>query len=115
MTQIMMGLGLAAATCAGLLCLPMPRARDAAAILLAVIAAIYIGLALGSQGRLPLRRQVFGGVCFIGLALLGLWIDWWFLVFGLMLHGAWDYLHHGRRGRGVVPPWYVPFYYALRG
>jgi len=42
-------------------------------------------------------------------ALLGLWLDWWFLAAGLTLHGGWDLLHQGERGSGVIPRWYVPF------
>jgi len=107
--EITVGITLAGVTAALLLALPEPMAKGAVAILLSVIAAIYIGFSLASKGELPVIKQVAGAIGFILLAFLGLWFSWWFLVAGLALHGVWDYLHHGRRGKGVVPRWYVPF------
>ncbi len=109
MRKVLIGLGLAGTTCLALAFLPPDRARGAAASLLTLIAAIYIGLALGSQGKLALSRQIAAATVFIGLALAGLWFNWWYIVAGLALHGVWDYLHHGVGGHGVVPAWYVPF------
>jgi hypothetical protein len=109
MREILAGLGLAAATCIGLALLQGEWARGAAANLLTLIAAIYVGFSLSSQGRLGLPRQLIGCVSFVALALLGLWVNWWFLVAGFALHGGWDYLHHGVHGQGVVPRWYAPF------
>ena len=108
MRKFIVGLGLAAATCITLSLLPSELSRDVTAILLTLIASIYIGFSIGSEGRLPLFSQVIGCVFFVALALLGLWVSWWFLAAGLALHGVWDYLHHGKHGRGVVPKWYVP-------
>ena len=47
----------------------------------------------------------------LAMALLGLWVNWWFLMVGLVLHGGWDFLHHDKSGQTqrVVPRWYVPF------
>ena len=42
-----------------------------------------------------------GCILFIVLALLGMWVNWWFLVAGLVLHGVWDYFHNGERGQGL--------------
>ena len=109
MRDVVFGLVLAAATCSGLLLLPAAMARDATAILLTLIAAIYVGFSLASNGRLALTRQVAGCLFFVALALLGLWLNWWFLAAGLALHGVWDFLHHGQRSRGIVPSWYGPF------
>ena len=108
MREVLIGLILAVATCVVLVFLPVEWARDFTAILLTLIAAIYIGFSIGSNGRLPLFKQIFGCTFFIAMALLGLWASWWFLAIGLALHGFWDYLHHGKHGRGIVPKWYVP-------
>ena len=108
MRETIIGFSLAAATCIVLALLPVEWARDVTAILLTLIASIYIGFSVGSNGQLPLFSQVIGCVFFVALALLGLWVSWWFLAAGLALHGVWDYLHHGKHGRGVVPKWYVP-------
>lgn len=89
--------------------LPPQWARGATANLLTLIAAIYVGFALASEDQLALFRQAAGCALFLALALLGLWLSWWFLVAGLALHGGWDVLHHGERGQGVIPRWYVPF------
>jgi hypothetical protein len=107
--ETLLGLGLAVTTCIGLALLPAAWARGAAANLLTLIAAIYVGFALASQGRLPLTKQVIGCAFFVTLALLGMWLNWWFLIVGLALHGGWDYLHQGKAGHGVVPAWYIPF------
>jgi len=107
--EILTGIALSGATGVVLSALPEPLAKGTVSILLSVIAAIYIGFSLASKGGLPVLKQVAGAVFFILLAFLGLWSSWWFLVVGLALHGVWDYLHHGRRGKGVVPRWYVPF------
>lgn len=109
MRSIAIGLLLAAVTAIFLALLPDDWARGAAANLLTLIAAIYVGFALASHGRLNLIRQVAGCAGFVALALAGLWFSWWFIVAGLALHGLWDYLHHGDHGHGVVPRWYVPF------
>lgn len=109
MREALIGLGLAGTSCLALTILPPDRARGVAASLLTLIAAIYIGLALGSQGTLSLSRQIMAATVIIALALAGLWFNWWFIVAGLALHGVWDSLHHGARGHGVVPAWYVPF------
>lgn len=103
------GLGLALVTCLFLISLPPEWARGVASNLLTLIGAIYVGFALASKGQLPVFRQVLGCAFFVTLALLGLWINWWFLVAGLALHGVWDWLHHGTQGHGVVPRWYIPF------
>ncbi len=109
MCEMLTGIGLAFITCLLLAFLPSELARGATAILLTVIAAIYVGFALASKGRLSILKQVAGCIFFVTLALLGLWINWWFLVVGLALHGVWDYLHHGERGKDTVPQWYIAF------
>ena len=109
MREALIGLFLALITCLFLALLPIEWARGATANLLTLIGSIYVGFALASKGELGIIKQVAGCVFFVALALLGLWVSWWFLVVGLALHGVWDFLHHGDNGKGVVPQWFVPF------
>ena len=108
MFELLSGIGLAAVTCFVLTLLPTDYARDLTAILLVLTASIYLGFSLASQGRLKFGKQAAGSILFIVIALLGLWVNWWFLAAGLVLHSVWDYIHHGDRGRGIVPGWYIP-------
>ncbi len=103
MREVLIGIGLAIITSLLLVVLPVEWARGAASNLLTLIAAIYVGFALTAKGKLGIVKQVVGCVFFVALALLGLWTSWWFLVAGLALHGAWDFLHHGEKGKGVIP------------
>ena len=114
MREILIGRILALATCVGLFFLPVEWARDVTAILPTLIASIYIGFSLGSKGRFPLFKQIVSCIFFIAFSSLGLWVGWWFLVAGLALYGVWDYLHHGKLGRGIVPKWYVHNYGCYR-
>jgi hypothetical protein len=109
MREPLIGFGLAVATCIVLSMLSAELSRDVTAILLTLIASIYIGFSLASNGQLPLIKQIIDCAFFITLALLGMWLSWWFLVAGLGLHGVWDYLHHGKYGQGIIPRWYATF------
>jgi hypothetical protein len=108
MKNVLLGLGLAAVTCLLLWPLSAETARGVVSHLVTLIAAVYIGFAIGSKGELSVRRQLAGSAVFVALALAGLWHGWIWLVLGLALHGFWDFLHHGERGHDVVPGWYVP-------
>lgn len=108
MGDYLIGALLAAATCAGLWSLDEEMARGVVSHLLTLIAAIYVGFGLAAQGKRALVVQVAACAFFVALALAGLWHGWLWLVLGLVLHGAWDFVHHGDRGHGVVPAWYVP-------
>lgn len=108
-TEILIGLVLALATCLVLWFLPTDWARGAVSNLLTLIASIYVGFALVSGSKAEIIKQIAGCSFFVVLSLLGLWINWWFLVVGLFLHGFWDFLHHEPEGDAVVPQWYIPF------
>jgi hypothetical protein len=109
MREPLIGFGLAVATCIVLGMLPAELSRDVTAIFLTLIASIYTGFSLASNRQLPLIKQIIGCTFFITLALLSMWLSWWFPVAGLGLHGVWDYLHRGKHGQGIIPCWYVPF------
>lgn len=88
--------------------LPADRALELFAALLALIAAVYVGVAVaqGSQRQIVIQFVVALG--FMWLGLLGLWFSPALLVAGYALHGAWDWLHH-RGTRGVqLTDWYAP-------
>lgn len=83
------------------------RVLEFHAALLTLIASVYIGFAL--QGGQPheVRLEVATAAAFVALALIGLWLSPWFIVFGLALHGFWDFLHHSVI-HTPIPRWYIP-------
>lgn len=106
---VLIGLVLAGVTVAVLMLFSKEKAVELAALLLAVIAAIYIGFSL-SDGRKPLQQQEISvAVLFIIVALLGMWVSPWFLMMGFLGHGVWDWLHHTNHLQTDVTTWYPPF------
>jgi hypothetical protein len=80
------------------------------AILLGVIASVYVGFAL-NDGRLRvLQLEYVGVVLFTVLAVAALArASSVILALGYAGHGLWDLIHH-RRGVDIAMPWwYVPF------
>jgi rhodanese-related sulfurtransferase len=71
-------------------------------VVLAIIAAIYVGFAVTDGRTRVLLIEVTGALVFAALALLGLWLDPWFLVLGLGGHAVWDWVHHSGR-HGAAP------------
>jgi hypothetical protein len=108
MRSYLLGLGLAASTCLVLWPLAPELARGVVSHLLTLIGSVYVGFALAAPTRMSIARQVAGCAFFMGLALAGLWLSWWCLVAGLVLHGAWDLVHHREHEHGTMPRWYVP-------
>jgi len=80
-----------------------------AAMLLAVIGAIYVGFALqrGSTPQIVVEIMVASG--FMAVALLGLWVNQWAIPIGYVLHGAWDFAHHRHKRLVTIPSWYPSF------
>jgi hypothetical protein len=60
MRELLIGFGLAVATCIVLSMLPAELSPDVTAILLTSIASIYIGFSLASNSQLPLIKQIIG-------------------------------------------------------
>ncbi len=90
------------------LLLPRAFAYDATAILLTIIASIYVGFAL-NDGRLSIMiTEISAASCFILFAALGLWLNPYFWVAGLVLHGVWDWFHHPKAISTKVPSYYPP-------
>jgi hypothetical protein len=95
------------------LIIPSLLARDTAfgllAILLGMIASVYLGYAL-ADGRLrAFQVEYVGMVVFAALATIALARDSAaLLALGYLGHGLWDLLHHRRNVDTRMPWWYVP-------
>ena len=106
----MSGLLLVTPTLAFAVLLPDALALEWLAVVLAVVAAIYVGFALRDARPKPLMIElVFAGIT-LSLVLAGLWWHPWMLALGYFLHGVWDLLHTGRRR---VIDTQLPWWYAL--
>ena len=97
----------------GTLIIPSLLARDTAfgllAILLGMIASVYLGYAL-ADGRLrAFQIEYVGMVAFAALATIALaGHSALLLALGYLAHGLWDLLHHRRSVDTHMPWWYVP-------
>jgi hypothetical protein len=95
------------------LIIPSLLSRDAAfgllAILLGMIASVYLGYAL-ADGRLrAFQVEYVGIVAFTTLATIALARhSALLLALGYFAHGLWDLLHHRRGVEVRMPWWYVP-------
>jgi hypothetical protein len=95
------------------LVIPSLLSRDTAfgllAILLGMIASVYLGYAL-NDGRLrAFQVEYVGMVVFAALATVALARhSAVLLALGYLAHGLWDLLHHRRNVDTRMPRWYVP-------
>ncbi len=105
--SIAVGVGLAALSIGFASLLPHAWALEFFAALLALIGAIYVGMAI-EQGR-QLIFQFAVAIGFMLLGLLGLWLSPWWLVAGYFAHGVWDWLHHNHKQPLSLTQWYAPF------
>ena len=90
---------------------PAPDRRTAEGVLLAIIAAIYIGFALAERHAGNLLIEVAFAGAIIVVVFIGLQHSSYWLAAGLAAHGVWDLLHHHSRpvlGTREVPRWYPP-------
>ena len=83
------------------------QALEFHAVLLTLIASVYIGFALQSGRPYEVGLEIATAAAFVALALIGLWLSPWFIILGLALHGLWDFLHHSVI-RTPMPRWYIP-------
>jgi hypothetical protein len=87
-----------------------------AAVLLAMMGAIYAGFGLQKGNSSQILAEVGGSIgCFAG-SLAALWLSTWVVPFAYAAHGIWDYAHHegsklaSRSWQfAIVPAWYPPF------
>jgi hypothetical protein len=95
------------------LIIPSLLPRDAAfgllAILLGMIASVYLGYALGDGRLRAFQVEYVGMVAFAALATIALArSSAVLLALGYLTHGLWDLLHHRRGVDTRMPWWYVP-------
>lgn len=87
------------------------RQMELLALILAVIAAVYVGVALAQESPATLGVEIAFALVIGGLILLGLWASPYWLAAGYFAHGAWDVAHHRATPAlpGVsLPRWYAP-------
>ena len=89
--------------------LPLPAADALAALVLVLIAGVYLGFAAldGRPSRLAIETAVAVG--FLGFALWSLLRAPAWLPLGYLAHAGWDLAHRHRGVGACVPRWYVPF------
>lgn len=82
--------------------------HELAAVVLVLVAGIYVGFALqdGRTKSLAIEGSIALG--FVAAALAGLWVSAWIIPVAYVVHGLWDVAHH-RHVTTAMPAWYVPF------
>lgn len=101
-------LGLAVLTCLVGYSLSWYKALDFFAVILVLIAGVYIGFAIEDGRRNKLVVEVAVALGFVALVLLGMWKWPWLIPAGYFLHGVWDLLHHPLKIGARVRKWYPP-------
>jgi len=102
------GAALALLTAGVVYALPDGSALAILAILLAVIAGVYIGIGLMVSESFLVTLETVVAVFFGFLALTGLLLSPAILALGYFLHGLWNLAHHPRYLRSPGPWWYKP-------
>ena len=107
--EIAVGVLLAALTAAVALALPRSLAAELFAVLLVLIASVYVGFGLRESRARERNVEVLTAAGFVLVALLGLWVSPYLWVVGLVGHGAWDLAHYPHGLQAKIPGWYAPF------
>jgi len=102
------GAGLALASLPGHLLLPSTASHQLAAVVLVLVAGIYVGFALQDGRARTLAVEASVALGFTAAALTGLWVSAWTIPAAYALHGLWDLAHH-RYVTTAMPGWYAPF------
>lgn len=109
------GLGLAAVAAAVTTVMTLSisdeRQGELLALILAVIASVYVGVALAQERRAALGVEIVFATAVGALILLGLWASLYWLAAGYFAHGLWDIAHHRRASTlpaVALPRWYAP-------
>jgi hypothetical protein len=89
------------------LVLPEAVSIPFAAVILGLVAGIYVGFALQDGRRRILAIEGLAALAFLAFALAGLTWSPWFIPAAYALHGVWDLLHH-RQITTAMPFWYPP-------
>lgn len=104
----LVGAGFALASLPAHFMLSAGLSQQLAAIVLAVVAGIYVGFALQDGRARILVTEGCVAFAFIAASLAGLWLSPWAIPVAYALHGFWDLAHH-RYVSTAMPAWYVPF------
>ncbi|MDQ6869094.1 MAG: hypothetical protein M3178_12110 [Pseudomonadota bacterium] len=111
-----MGALLAMATIPLHLLLSKTQSEQFAAVILAMMGAIYLGFSLQTGTRSQIATELTVATGFFAAALAGLWVTPWILPVAWAAHGIWDYAHHqGSRLASIpsklvaIPLWWPPF------
>lgn len=82
--------------------------HELAALVLSLIAGIYVGFAVRDSRASVIALEALTALAFIAAAALGLWASPWFVPAAYVCHRLWDVAHH-RLITTTLPRWYVPF------
>lgn len=90
------------------LALPEEASQVVAAMLLCLIAGVYIGFAVmdGRMKRIMVEAAV--ACLFMAFAAWSLLSAPWLIPLGYLAHAGWDFLHHTPLFEVAMPKWYVP-------
>ena len=77
------------------------------AMLLTLIAGVYLGFALIDGDKDRVAVEIAGIVVTCALAAAGLWVSPQFLAAGYAFHAGWDLLHHPGPIETHTPRWYA--------
>ncbi|EFC47835.1 predicted protein [Naegleria gruberi] len=103
----LVGLGLALFSILNIELMSESLAFSFVALMLPTIAAIYLGFALASNGKMNVFTQIGAVVLYTGLAMYALEHRSWLTnAIGIGIHALWDLLFHKHES---VPHFYVPF------
>lgn len=102
---------LAGLTMVSIAWLPVAERRVTEGVMLAVVAAIYIGFALAERSGVNLVIELAFATAILVIVFIGLAESRYWIAAGLVAHGVWDLLHHPRHpviGTRELPRWYPP-------
>ena len=94
---------LAVATIPLLLLLTKTQSEQFAAVILAVMGAIYVGFGLQKGTRAQIVTELTVGTGFVTAALAALWVTPWIVPVAYVAHGIWDYAHHQGSNLASLP------------
>jgi len=90
------------------LVLPIDVSHALAALLLTLIAGVYIGFAVNDGRMSRIMTESLVAITFVMFAVWALLNAPMLLPLGYIAHAAWDFLHHTPVFNVKMPKWYVP-------
>ena len=105
----LLGAFFAGSTVALLMGLPSRKIYGLLAVLLGVLAGIYLGAAFATGRATPKLTEGAAVLVFSALAVWGIWRSPLYLAAGYLAHGLWNLAHHRKEARMGIPAWWPPF------